>query len=86
MYWGPELVAIYNEAYVPLAGKKHPKLMGQSYKEAWSEIWHLVEQAFADAIQTGKATMKVWMYTYQHIFDTDRFAGGRLSSHKALWL
>ncbi|KAJ8605664.1 hypothetical protein MRB53_041381 [Persea americana] len=27
MYWGEDLVAIYNEAYVLLAGQKHPKLM-----------------------------------------------------------
>jgi hypothetical protein len=30
MYWGDDLVAIYNEAYVLLAGQKHPRLMGQS--------------------------------------------------------
>lgn len=27
MYWGDELTAIYNEAYIMLAGQKHPKLM-----------------------------------------------------------
>ncbi len=27
MYWGKEYTAIYNEAYVLLAGQKHPKLM-----------------------------------------------------------
>ena len=27
MYWGEDLVAIYNEAYVLLAGQKHPTLM-----------------------------------------------------------
>lgn len=27
MYWGPDLVAIYNEAYVSLAGSKHPTLV-----------------------------------------------------------
>lgn len=32
MYWGDDLVAIYNEAYVLLAGQKHPRLMGQSCK------------------------------------------------------
>lgn len=29
MYWGEDLVAIYNEAYIMLAGQKHPDLMGQ---------------------------------------------------------
>jgi hypothetical protein len=39
MYWGDDLIAIYNEAYIMLAGQKHPTLMGMSYSVAWSEIW-----------------------------------------------
>lgn len=58
MYWGEDLVAIYNEAYVLLAGQKHPKLMGQSYREAWAEIWGDVKDVFANAQLTGQATMK----------------------------
>jgi len=58
MYWGPDLVAIYNEAYVLLAGQKHPKLMGQRYREAWAEIWDEVKDVFANAQLTGQATMK----------------------------
>ena len=58
MYWGEDLVAIYNEAYVMLAGQKHPELMGKAYKEAWSEIWEDVKDVFAQARLTGQATMK----------------------------
>ncbi|KAF2637356.1 hypothetical protein P280DRAFT_406875 [Massarina eburnea CBS 473.64] len=58
MYWGDELVAIYNEAYIGLAGQKHPALMGQSYKVAWAEIWNEVKDVFTNARQTGQATMK----------------------------
>ncbi|KAF2736533.1 hypothetical protein EJ04DRAFT_432740 [Polyplosphaeria fusca] len=58
MYWGDELVAIYNEAYIGLAGQKHPTLMGQSYKVAWVEIWDDVKEVFATARKTGQATMK----------------------------
>ncbi|KAF2753172.1 hypothetical protein EJ05DRAFT_523319 [Pseudovirgaria hyperparasitica] len=58
MYWGDDLIAIYNEAYVLLAGQKHPKLMGQSYREAWAEIWDDVKEPFAEAKLTGQATMK----------------------------
>ena len=58
MYWGEDLIAIYNEAYILLAGQKHPKLMGQSYAEAWSEIWDEVKEVFANAKLTGEATMK----------------------------
>lgn len=59
MYWGPDLVAIYNEAYVALAGQKHPILMGQQYSEAWSEIWDDIKEIFSTAMATGQATMKV---------------------------
>ena len=58
MYWGPELIAIYNEAYILLAGQKHPRLMGQRYREAWSEIWDSIEGVFRTATVTGEATMK----------------------------
>ncbi|KAF2215609.1 hypothetical protein CERZMDRAFT_34403 [Cercospora zeae-maydis SCOH1-5] len=58
MYWGDDLIAIYNEAYIMLAGQKHPSLMGTSYREAWGEIWHEVEDVFANAKSTGEATMK----------------------------
>ena len=59
MYWGNDLVAIYNEAFVLLAGQKHPQLMGQRYKDAWAEIWDDVKDVFANAKVTGQATMKV---------------------------
>lgn len=58
MYWGPDLIAIYNEAYILLAGQKHPNLMGQSYRDAWAEIWDSVEGVFHNATTTGQATMK----------------------------
>ncbi|PSR94531.1 hypothetical protein BD289DRAFT_363365 [Coniella lustricola] len=58
MYWGPEHIAIYNEAYLPMAGNKHPKLMGQSYIEAWAEIWDELKPVFDSAWYSGQATMK----------------------------
>lgn len=58
MYWGDDHIALYNEAYVQLAGQKHPALMGSSYEVAWSEIWPLVKDVFANAKMTGQATMK----------------------------
>jgi PAS domain S-box-containing protein len=58
LYWGRELTVIYNEAYVAMAGRKHPRLMGQSYKEAWAEIWDEIEPIFESAWESGQATMK----------------------------
>ena len=58
MYWGTDLITIYNEAYVLLAGNKHPILMGQRYREAWVEIWDAVKDVFAVAYSSAQATMK----------------------------
>jgi hypothetical protein len=38
MYWGDDYIAIYNQAYVLLAGEKHTTLIGMSFKQAWQEI------------------------------------------------
>ena len=58
MYWGPEHVAIYNEAYIALAGKKHPELMGKRYAEVWSEIWGAVADVFTNALTNARVTIK----------------------------
>ena len=58
MYWGEDNVALYNEPYILLAGKKHPKLMGQTYREAWGEIWEGVKDHFLAAKLKGQSTMK----------------------------
>jgi hypothetical protein len=59
MYWGNEYIAIYNEAYVLLAGEKHPALMGMSYKTAWQEIWDFgISEVFENAWNSGQETMK----------------------------
>ncbi|MGC2856756.1 PAS domain-containing protein [Novispirillum sp. DQ9] len=53
--WGPDLGFLYNDAYAPILGAKHPAAMGRPFAKVWSEIWHdvgpLVERALA-----GEAT------------------------------
>ena len=58
MYWGEDFISIYNEAYILLAGQKHPYLMGRSYSVVWAEIWDAIKDVFANAKLTGQATMK----------------------------
>ena len=58
MYWGPEHVAIYNEAYAALAGKNHPELMGKRYSDVWAEIWPAIAEVFANAMSSAQTTRK----------------------------
>ena len=58
MYWGQDYVAIYNEAYISLAGQKHPQLMGSRYQDAWVEIWDELKPVLDAAWESGVSTMK----------------------------
>ena len=58
MYWGEDLICLYNEPYILLAGQKHPHLMGMAYRDAWKEIWDDVKEAFAAAKLSGQSIMK----------------------------
>jgi signal transduction histidine kinase len=44
LFWGPELVQVYNDAFVPSFGQggKHPQAMGQRGPDCWAESWDLV--------------------------------------------
>ena len=39
IWWGDELINIYNDAYKGLLGRKHPAMLGVSGKIVWAEIW-----------------------------------------------
>ena len=39
VWWGKELINLYNDAYRPFLGKKHPQALGRPAQEAWAEIW-----------------------------------------------
>ena len=36
--WGPDHILIYNDAYVPILGAKHPAALGRPFLEVWSEV------------------------------------------------
>jgi len=40
--WGPNFIQLYNDAYRPIVGDKHPRSLGQACSECWPEIWPIV--------------------------------------------
>ncbi|KAM3088426.1 hypothetical protein ACMFMG_000070 [Clarireedia jacksonii] len=58
MYWGNDFTTIYNEAYILIAGQKHPNIMGKSYKFVWEELWNDLGVVFQKARNSAQATMK----------------------------
>ncbi len=49
LYWGKELCLLYNDAWSPIPGNKHPWALGRPAKEVWPEIWSDIEPQFAKA-------------------------------------
>ena len=39
VWWGDDLVMLYNDAYRSILGGKHPRAMGQPASNVWTEIW-----------------------------------------------
>lgn len=39
LFWGPHFVALYNDAYAPSIGDKHPRALGRPAIEHWTELW-----------------------------------------------
>lgn len=37
--WGPEHIQLYNDAYVPIAGERHPDALGRPASEVWEEAF-----------------------------------------------
>src|SRR5205814_5815582 len=42
LWWGPDQIQIYNDAYRPVLGDKHPRAMGQPFRECWAEVFHIL--------------------------------------------
>ncbi len=56
IWWGPELVKLYNDAYVPMLGDKHPRALGAPGREVWPEIWEIIGPMLTGVIERGEAT------------------------------
>lgn len=60
LFWGPELVQIYNDAYRPSLGEdgRHPVALGQRARECWDEIWDTIGPQIDQVLKTGRATWR----------------------------
>ena len=56
LWWGPDYVSIYNDAYRPVLGAKHPWALGTSVRECWSEIWDVLKPLIDTPFHGGPAT------------------------------
>ena len=50
LWYGKEHLVIYNDAYIPVAGNKHPTCFGESAAKYWGETWSKMEPVFTDVM------------------------------------
>ncbi|MBD2113545.1 MULTISPECIES: PAS domain S-box protein [Cyanophyceae] len=54
IYWGPDCWLLYNDAWRPIVGDKHPWSLGRPADEVWPEIWDDISPDFARVFATGE--------------------------------
>src|ERR1700760_2185441 len=94
IFWGSEMVQLYNDAFCPLLAERHPSGLGQTAQEFWSDAWHIVgpnlarvmvgretiyyENALVPIRRNGRIQNIRWTYNYSPIFASDGNALGVL--------
>lgn len=70
IWWGKEhLTQFYNDGYISFLGAaKHPSALGQSARECWREIWHIVAPMLEGVFATGEAT---WSEDFLFVIERD---------------
>lgn len=89
LWWGEELICFYNDAYRPSLGinGKHPGILGKPAKEAWTEIWDIIEPLIDKVLngegatwsenqlipiyRNGKIEDVYWTFSYSPVYDED---------------
>src|SRR4051812_13052302 len=58
LFWGPEYVQIYNDAYRPSLGRggRHPRALGMRGREFWTDIWETIGPQIEQVMSGGPAT------------------------------
>jgi hypothetical protein len=55
VWWGDELINLYNDAYRSILGGKHPRALGEPALVVWREIWDQVGPRAESAMSRTRA-------------------------------
>jgi signal transduction histidine kinase len=75
IWWGPELINIYNDGYLPILGARHPDALGRSAPQIWGEIWSTLEGEVEGVMTRGEATWneRVHLRIERHGYPEDAY-------------
>ncbi len=66
LFWGPQLIKIYNDGYRPITGDKHPWALGRPGTEVWPEIWDDIGPMVERVVRDGEATWSEDLRLFMH--------------------
>jgi PAS domain S-box-containing protein len=56
VWWGQQMTKFYNDAYIPILGKRHPQALGQPASRVWAEIWDTLGPQAEVVLNQGQST------------------------------
>ena len=56
VWWGPQLINIYNDGYIPMLGARHPAALGRPARDSWNDIWDIVGEQARQVMERNEAT------------------------------
>ncbi len=59
LLWGPDLVLLYNEAFVELIADKHPSALGSRTEDVFPEVWDQISPMLHGVLASGEPTWTV---------------------------
>ena len=54
LFWGPDQLAFYNDAYAPWIGARHPQALGQPGRMGWRKPWAELEPVLLEVLASGE--------------------------------
>ncbi|POY81533.1 hybrid sensor histidine kinase/response regulator [Pseudomonas amygdali pv. morsprunorum] len=54
LLWGPNLLMLYNDAYIPSMADRHPHALGRPVADVWGTAWDQVAPPFYNCMTTGE--------------------------------
>jgi serine phosphatase RsbU (regulator of sigma subunit) len=70
LLWGPDDLLIYNEAYAPMIGDKHPAALGAPAGQVFAEIWSTIGPMLA-SVKAGAGA--IWVENLRLLMDRRGF-------------
>jgi PAS domain S-box-containing protein len=54
LFWGPEMVLLYNDAFRPILTDRHPAALGDRGRSFWIDVWPVVGEQLEGVLREGK--------------------------------